>query len=284
MKTTMSKQLLFLAAFCCMAASVAAQTVDVTLQCGQSYTINSTVAATAATGLTYRWLENGSTVTGTATNYTVPATKNVGIYTYIRQAMSEGCTDWQNSNAFTVEVKNKDGIDGVCLGGVMWAKYNVDEPGYFTSDPTAIGKLYQFNRSVPYLSSGPCDNMETEIEETIWSQNNDPCPAGWRVPSSKELALLLNSVNTVLAEADPYSFCAENSPRASCPPEKLLYLPPNGALNLPCNYNWSYEMFISANDCAPDGRPYSFIHSRGALRVVAWAAPTQAMAVRCVAQ
>ncbi|MDR2449067.1 MAG: hypothetical protein LBD52_03820 [Prevotellaceae bacterium] len=197
MKTTMSKQFLFLAAFGCITAPVAAQTVDVTLQCGQSYTINSTVAATAATGLTYRWLENGSTVTGTATSYTVPATKSVGIYTYIRQAKTTGCTDWQNSNAFTVEVKNKEGIDGVCLGGLMWAKYNVDEPGTFAATPEALGKFYQFNRKIAYPATGTCTWTIIEIDENSdWLVDNNPCPEGWRMPSIQDVTnLRLNTIN-----------------------------------------------------------------------------------------
>ncbi|MDR2448621.1 MAG: hypothetical protein LBD52_01515 [Prevotellaceae bacterium] len=97
-----------------------------------------TATAGAATP-EYRWLENGSTVTGTAAHYIVPATKNVGVYVYIRQAKSEECSDWQGSNAFTVEVKNKND-DGVCLDGVMWAKYNVDKPGSFAASPRSTGK------------------------------------------------------------------------------------------------------------------------------------------------
>jgi uncharacterized protein (TIGR02145 family) len=186
--TTMSKQFLFLAALGCITAPVAAQTVDVTLQCGQTYAINSTVAASAVAGLTYRWLENGSTITGAAeANYTVPATKSVGLYTYIRQAKSANCADWQSSNAFTVEVKNTEGIDGVCLGGLMWAKYNVDEPGTFADAPDAPGKFYQFNRKTAYPSSGTCTWLITSIDEdSDWTTDNDPCPLGWRIPSKDD--------------------------------------------------------------------------------------------------
>jgi uncharacterized protein (TIGR02145 family) len=185
MKTTMSKQILFLAVLGCMAAPVAAQTVDVTLQCGQSYTINSTVAATAATGLTYRWLENGSPVTGAAASYTVPATKSVGVYTYIRQAKTTGCTDWQNSNAFTVEVKNKEGIDGVCLGGLMWAKYNVDAKGSFTTNIADHGKLYQYGHTIAYDPALPLPPSLPAWNST-WSADSTVCPVGWREPTYGE--------------------------------------------------------------------------------------------------
>ncbi|MDR0737859.1 MAG: fibrobacter succinogenes major paralogous domain-containing protein [Prevotellaceae bacterium] len=193
MKTTKTKQFLFLAAFCYMAASVAAQTVDVTLQCGQTYTINSTAPATAADGLTYRWLENGSTVTGTAASYTVPATKHAGTYTYIRQAKTEDCSDWQNSNAFTVAVVNPN--DGTCIAGITWAKYNVDVPGSFTTSPEDLGMLYKWD-SLKYMSP-----TETEIPWDLhvspndtWSADQDPCPNGWHVPTAQEWrALMINT-------------------------------------------------------------------------------------------
>jgi hypothetical protein len=187
MKTTMSKQILFFTALGCMAAPVAAQTVDVTLQCGQSYTINSTVAATA--GATYRWLENGSTVTGAAANYTMPATKSVGIYTYIRQAMSAGCTDWQSSNAFTVKVENKEG--GICIGGITWAKSNVDVPGSFTASPGTLGMMYKWD-SLRYMpATGPVLPWDkSDSPNKVWSSDQNPCPAGWSIPTAAMLSMI----------------------------------------------------------------------------------------------
>jgi hypothetical protein len=183
-----ANKILCCAALICMMAPVMAQTVDVTLQCGQTYTINSTAAATA--GATYRWLENGSTITGTAANYTVPKTKSVGVYTYIRQAKSEGCADWQNSNAFTVEVKNKNN-DGVCIAGVMWAKYNVDEPGSFTANIYDPGKVYQFNSPIPYPPYGPTTWTVTAATYTDgWVAENDPCPSGWHIATNANWNLL----------------------------------------------------------------------------------------------
>jgi uncharacterized protein (TIGR02145 family) len=222
MKTTMSKQILFLAALGCITAPVAAQTVDVTLQCGQTYAINSTVAASAVAGLTYRWLENGSTITGAAAaNYTVPAKKSVGIYTYIRQAKSDGCADWQNSNAFTVEVKNKEGIDGVCLGGLMWAKYNVDEPGTFATSNALHGKIYKFGRKQAYPSMGAGTWTVTAIDERgWWTEDNDPCPEGWRMPSLLDMQNLIAETRnwrSIINVSDWYLNFASTSPQTAAP-------------------------------------------------------------------
>jgi uncharacterized protein (TIGR02145 family) len=193
MKTTTTKQILFFAVLCCIAASVKAQTVDVMLQCGQSYTINSTAPATNATGLTYRWLENGSIVAGIAADYTVPATKHAGTYTYIRQAKTKDCPDWQNSNAITVAVVNPD--DGTCIAGLTWAKYNVDVPGSFTTSPDSAGRLYVWDNK---FSLSQYDEPISEFpdiisENTSWAADNNPCPTGWHVPSVPEWQSLFRS-------------------------------------------------------------------------------------------
>jgi hypothetical protein len=203
MKTMKSKQFLFLAALGCMAAPVAAQTVDVSILCGQTYTIKSTVPASAGEAtITYRWLENGSTVTGTAATYTVPKTKSVGVYTYIRQAMTDGCPDWQSSNAFTVEVKNKNDL-GVCLGGIMWAKYNVDEFGTFAESLEAPGKLYRFNDTTAFPPTGTCDWPAYIADTTdVWLPENDPCPTGWRMLSVPDGARLRGMSLTAVLSAE----------------------------------------------------------------------------------
>jgi uncharacterized protein (TIGR02145 family) len=86
-----------------LAATAFAQGVDVCA--GTPYTIASTVDASGAS--TYQWLENGQIVPGaSAATYVVPGTKGAGLYTYIRQAKSADCSEWQSSNEFTVTVFN----------------------------------------------------------------------------------------------------------------------------------------------------------------------------------
>jgi uncharacterized protein (TIGR02145 family) len=81
-----------------------AQSVDV---CADAlpYTIASTVDASGAS--TYQWLENGQIISNaSAPTYVVPSGKAAGQYTYIRQAKSADCSEWQSSNEFTVTVFN----------------------------------------------------------------------------------------------------------------------------------------------------------------------------------
>jgi uncharacterized protein (TIGR02145 family) len=68
-----------------------------------AYPIASTVDASGAS--TYQWLENGQLIpNASAATYEVPNTKTAGLYTYIRQAKSADCSEWQSSNEFTVTV------------------------------------------------------------------------------------------------------------------------------------------------------------------------------------
>jgi uncharacterized protein (TIGR02145 family) len=150
---------------------------------GTSYTIASTVDASGAS--TYQWLENGRVITdnATAANYTVPNNKTVGIYTYIRQAKSADCSEWQSSNEFTVTVFNctfsagtktgatatfTDARDGkqyktvVMPDGRTWFAQNLN----YTKDLTfnayareANGKLYLEDNGVVAVGSYWCPGI-----------------------------------------------------------------------------------------------------------------------------
>jgi uncharacterized protein (TIGR02145 family) len=112
----MKKTLLLLAALGSFAVVAFAQGAEVCS--GTAYTIASTVAASSAA--TYRWTENGNVLTGaSAATYAVPNNKAVGVYTYIRQAKSADCTEWQSSNEFTVTVFNCAFSAGTASGATL---------------------------------------------------------------------------------------------------------------------------------------------------------------------
>ena len=99
---------------------------------------------------------------------------------------------------------------GVVIGGVEWAKYNVDAPGTFVANPEDVGMLFQWNRQKGWEGwSRPNEEDEENREDekavepagwdsstptgTRWTSANDPCPTGWRVPTQSELTRLRNS-------------------------------------------------------------------------------------------
>ena len=92
--------------------------------------------------------------------------------------------------------------EGIVIDGIRWATRNVDAPGIFALNPESRGMFYQWNRNVGWSSSDLVFNSDggntrdwdnsTPIG-TNWERENDPCPVGWRVPTSEELLSLYNS-------------------------------------------------------------------------------------------
>ena len=89
---------------------------------------------------------------------------------------------------------------GVLIGGVRWATSNVDAPGTFAEKPESYGMFYQWNSKVGWKHSDPLTAVGgTSTWNPSWNGNgaaawekaNDPCPAGWRMPSGVELEALI---------------------------------------------------------------------------------------------
>ena len=87
--------------------------------------------------------------------------------------------------------------EGVMIGNVLWATRNVGAPGTFVRYPENKGMLYQWNRRLGWSSTNPMVNSDggttwnsTAPTSTTWETANDPCPTGWRVPTSTEMESL----------------------------------------------------------------------------------------------
>jgi len=88
------------------------------------------------------------------------------------------------------------GENEVFINGLIWSTVNIGEPGTFVDSPDDVGLWYQFNRKVGY-PGGPQDdpapdNWPAEYinDGTAWLPENDPSPAGWRVPTAPEAIAL----------------------------------------------------------------------------------------------
>ena len=122
----------------------------------------------------------------------------------------------RTSNATTFD-------EGVVINGVRWATSNVDAPGTFAENPESWGMLFQWNRKKGWcslalfeiISNCPdyeglerwecLEALEYYIDKllvdwdstyaigTKWYAENDPCPAGWRVPTKEELQKLVDA-------------------------------------------------------------------------------------------
>jgi hypothetical protein len=85
-------------------------------------------------------------------------------------------------------------LNGVIINGVRWATRNTAAPGTFAASPTDAGKFFQWNRPHGWEALGNVSGWDgsTTLDMT-WLSQNDPCPAGWRVPTREELQSLNNA-------------------------------------------------------------------------------------------
>ena len=89
--------------------------------------------------------------------------------------------------------------DGVRINGVIWAKCNVDTPGTFAAAPENMGCFYQWGRRKSWSAVDPVESVpiphwdDTNEAGAEWTQANDPCPPGWRLPTFDQIKSLLDT-------------------------------------------------------------------------------------------
>lgn len=94
---------------------------------------------------------------------------------------------------------------GTKIGDLIWANANVNDPDTFGENCEVRGQLYQWNSKVGYPSYSANDHGDPDkvvpgftggakdsMSQT-WTEENDPCPDGWRVPTWDELKSLIGS-------------------------------------------------------------------------------------------
>jgi uncharacterized protein (TIGR02145 family) len=84
---------------------------------------------------------------------------------------------------------------GAIINGVIWASANVDAPGTFVASGKDAGMFYQWGQKVGWSATDPMTPSDgTSVwltglaneSRAPWPEENDPCPAGWRVPTNEE--------------------------------------------------------------------------------------------------
>jgi uncharacterized protein (TIGR02145 family) len=80
---------------------------------------------------------------------------------------------------------------------VYWAKSNVGTTvKTFESAATAYGGYYQWDDDTPYTYTGGTTPPETNSSAAYWQSTNNPCPAGWEVPTKQDFDDLLTASTT----------------------------------------------------------------------------------------
>ena len=175
---------------------------------------------------------------------------------------------------------------GVLIGGVKWATRNVDKPGTFAATPQSSGMFYQWNRKIGWSAADPLINSNNGAAwdnsyalGSSWTKANDPCPAGWRVPTQAELSLLTGGIWTDTPAGRTFGGGANT-----------LFLPAVGYRGYwdgrlydvgSSGRYWSATLSTSFTD---NGCAFSFDNSNSSLLSNAVGVKSMGYSVRCVAE
>ena len=123
-----------------------------------------------------------------------------GTYMFQRIQALTGC-DSIVTLKLTVKPECGKPCPGVLINGVCWAKFNVDEPGTFANPQKPHGMLYQWNRLKGWPIKGSVTGWDNSVDPAEnWEPDNDPCPAGWRMPTLEEMNALVDEAKVTYTE------------------------------------------------------------------------------------
>jgi uncharacterized protein (TIGR02145 family) len=198
---------------------------SITLEIGKTKMLIATIFPEDATNKAIKWTSSNIEI-ATVTNGTVTA-KAVGKIDITVTTEDGNYTARCEITVTSVEPEEV----GIVINGVRWATRNVNTPGTFTSHHFDAGMFYQWNRKVGWSSTDPivnCDGGST-WDNSIpigdsWEPTNDPCPAGWRVPTRTEIESLVGHGEWRVEPAAGYYFLSEDN---------TLFLPVTGYRDYP---------------------------------------------------
>ena len=80
--------------------------------------------------------------------------------------------------------------EGVVINGIKWATRNIAAPGTFAATPEDAGMFYRWNQKKAWVTTDRDDSIPAG---DTWAKSNDPCPAGWRIPTNDEFLKLFDT-------------------------------------------------------------------------------------------
>ena len=172
---------------------VALNPTTLELMAGNTGTLTATITPANATNQNVTWTSSNSAVATVDANGVVTAVSS-GTATITVTTVDGSRTA---TAVVTVSLPPNQIDAGVVIAGIRWATRNVDAPGTFAQNPQSSGMFFQWNRNVGWSSTNPMVNSDggrswnsSTPSGTTWETQNNPCPAGWRVPTETELQSL----------------------------------------------------------------------------------------------
>jgi uncharacterized protein (TIGR02145 family) len=150
-------------------------------------------AAPGAGAVSYQWYYGATAaacttaIAGCATqSCTIPAASAVGTVAYRRVATVPGYPpEVKETVAFTVS------YEGVRVRATCWAPVNVGSAHQWVERPDGRGSFYQFNRKQAWDATSPSvGRWPAAAGSGSWGAANNPCPAGWSLPTRRQLQAL----------------------------------------------------------------------------------------------
>ncbi|GBU07268.1 hypothetical protein AwDysgo_05990 [Bacteroidales bacterium] len=173
-----------------------------------------------------------------------------------------------------------------------WAISNVEMPLNFAESPDNLGRFYQWNKNEGWPTSGFVQNWDSQESSGIrWEVAKDPCPSGWRVPTSNELRELANSPGTRWREDGEYTYpgtwFADSQDEADAAtlgqPGNAIFLPAGGHRNeLGVLSNQTSNGSYWASDLDITANPYHLAFANGSALVYPYSYRAHGFLIRCI--
>ena len=208
----MKKFILTAVAAAAIAMSAQAQT-ELTLAGGTSYTLTSVSAGSGTGSVSYQWYRNGAAISGaTSASYTLPGNLAHGYRVeFKRGAKTSSCPDYTSSNAYILTFYMQ-------VGSLKWATTNLMNNTTMAERPDMYTNFFQWNTTASWPPSNVNSGWSVILNQSsTW--NNNPCPAGWRVPTRDEYITLYTLGSTWVnanAKGNAVAGCFFGVNHASC--------------------------------------------------------------------
>lgn len=135
----------------------------------------------------------------TLNNGVFSVTRTNGDQTLVVTALTNNFTPSYRKQLMQIQAGNLDPISVELIQAstpilLEWASRNVDALHTFAPNINSYGRLYQWNRTNSFTASSGGTNpppgwSDILSESLVWSATNDPCPTGWRIPTSEDWLL-----------------------------------------------------------------------------------------------